>query len=458
MATPSHAGLQRWKLLLARASEPVVAFDARARILFVNRAWEGLTGYTAEEVRGKVARPGGSSEEILPGAIADSMAPPPEALAGRPASTRGLIVHRDGSRSWRTVEFLPFHGRDGKLLGLLGIFRMPDDPSIVPPAPSQEAREALLEIREHLRVHHANIPLVGRGPRHERLLQQVSAASKSRMPLVITGEPGTGKRHVARSIQALAGGADEPVIALDPGVLPAELIERELFGADSSRWSLPHDFTLILGDCASIPRDLQSRIVGALPQGKARLLVLTSIDPERALREQHWRDDFYFAVTGIVLRLAPIRERLDEVPLLAQHFLEEARSRVPGKHAGLAPGTLEILASYDWPGNLRELRRVIESAYEKSPGGLISPEDLPASIRGEFASSYAPPPLPASKIPLDPLLTQLERRLIEQALQRSRQNKSRAADLLEISRPRLYRRIKELNIPDLPEADEEAAT
>ena len=124
------------------------------------------------------------------------------------------------------------------------------------------------------------------------------------------------------------------------------------------------------------------------------------------------------------------------------------------QQSGFAPRALETLTAYDWPGNLPELARVIEHAHARAAGPLIAVDDLPATIRGNLGGAYNPPAAPASIKPLDELLTEVERRLIETALRQSRSNKSRAAEILGISRPRLYRRIKELNLPDDDAAEE----
>jgi DNA-binding NtrC family response regulator len=156
-------------------------------------------------------------------------------------------------------------------------------------------------------------------------------------------------------------------------------------------------------------------------------------------------------MTTLVIRLVALRERLDDLPILAQHFLERLNDRSERRRAGFAPEALETLAAYDWPGNLRELARVVELAHAHAAGEMIGVGDLPAAMRGNLGAAYAPPAMPPPVTPLDPTLTRVERQLIEKALAHARQNKSRAAELLDISRPRLYRRMKELNIPDMPE-------
>ena len=157
-----------------------------------------------------------------------------------------------------------------------------------------------------------------------------------------------------------------------------------------------------------------------------------------------------------MIRLQPLRERRDELPALAQHLLERANQRGGKQKSGFSPRTISALMAYEWPGNLRELARVIDHAHTQSDGGepLVALDDLPASIRGHLGGGFPPPTQPRPIKPLDELLTEVERRLIETALRQARGNKSRAAEVLGISRPRLYRRIKELNLPDDDLADD----
>jgi DNA-binding NtrC family response regulator len=158
----------------------------------------------------------------------------------------------------------------------------------------------------------------------------------------------------------------------------------------------------------------------------------------------------------LVIPTLPLRERRHDLMLLAQYFLEKANQRTGSTCCGFTSQAELILQTYDWPGNLSELGRVIDVAHDQlrcrteaeQSMSLIDVEELPASIRGHLGAAYPPPAVSPSIKPLDELLTEIERRLIETALRRSRQNKSRAAEFLGISRPRLYRRIKELNLPD----------
>ncbi|MBV8557890.1 MAG: sigma-54-dependent Fis family transcriptional regulator [Planctomycetaceae bacterium] len=443
------------------ACEPMFWLSPDFKLLWVNRAWEELTGHPAETVTGLVCRPHGPTRAGDLAGLGGSFYPPPEALAGRPTAGPTLIVHVSGERRWRRIEFWPLRDERGGLLGLLGQVRPADAPPHAPDSEAQRLRFELLEVRNRLHARHGFDTLIGQGPAHRRLLDQVGAAAATSVPVLIVGEPGTGKRLVARTIHQLGPRRQAPLVPFDCAALPAEVLERELFGilegSHSARLVLPDGSTLLIDDILDLPRDLQVRLAANL-DAKVRLLAMTAGDPEAALRDERLRADLYHALTTLVIRVHPLRERLEELSLLAQHLLERANLRGGRQRSGFSAEAFAVLLAYDWPGNLRELARVVDEAHATGAGDAIAAEDLPAAIRGSLGAAYNPPPLPPEVLPLDELLTQVERRLIEHALQRARQNKSRAAELLGISRPRLYRRIKELNLPDEPEpADEEPA-
>jgi DNA-binding NtrC family response regulator len=251
--------------------------------------------------------------------------------------------------------------------------------------------------------------------------------------------------------------------------LERELFSRERYAASETessagaggtarpRLSLGEGSTLLIREILMLPRDLQERLAASLDT-PVRLLATTALDPTSALESEQLRPELYFALTTLVVRLQPLRDRRNELPALAQHLLERANQREGRQKAGFSPQAISALMAYDWPGNLRELARVIDYAHTQ-PGGagpLVAVEDLPASMRGHQGGGYPPPTQPNPIKPLDELLTEVERRLIETALRQARGNKSRAAELLGISRPRLYRRIKELNLPDEGESPEES--
>jgi DNA-binding NtrC family response regulator len=453
---------QLWQL----AREPIFWLDPMLKVLWVNQAWESLTGYRADSVVGLTCQAHGPTRL---GDLADlcaSFHPPPESLTGQPAGTHSLIFHVSGEATWHRLEFWPFRDEHDCLIGLLGLVRSANSPPSVLDSQASQLHIQLLLIRRRLQERYGFDSLVGFGPSHRRLLDQVRLAATSTIPVLIVGEAGTGKRQVARTIHQNGPGRQQPFIPFDCGALPVEILERELFGTDTCatadseplprpggsarpRLSLRDGSTLLIHEILMLPRDLQERLAASLDM-PVRLLATTALDPQSALESEQLRPELYFALTTLVVRLQPLRERRDELPALAQHLLERANQRGGKQKTGFSPQAISALITYDWPGNLRELARVIDHAHTQSEGGgpLIAAEDLPASIRGHQGGGYPPPAQPNPIKPLDELLTEVERRLIETALRHARDNKSRAAELLGISRPRLYRRIKELNLPD----------
>ena len=449
--------------LWQQASQPLFWLNADLKLVWVNRAWEELTGYPAESAIGLPCKAHGPTRTGDLSGLAGSFFPPAEALAGHASGQPTLIIHASGERKWRRVEFWPLLNGGGALLGLFGLVGPADASPHAPDADAQRLRTELLEVRDRLHGRYGFDSLIGRGPAHRRLLEQVGAAAATSVPVLIVGEPGTGKRLVARIIHQQGPRRNAPLLPFDCAALPAEVLERELFGiADDPgarpRLILPDGSTLLLGDILDLPRDLQGRLA-AFPDPRVRLIATTARDPDEALKAERLRPDLYYALTTLVIRLRPLRERPDDLPILAQSLLERNNVNGERQRLGFEPLALDVLLGYDWPGNLRELARVVDAAHASASGDWIEAEDLPAEIQGNLGAAYHPPPLPPPIEPLDDLLTQVERRLIEGALQRARHNKSRAAELLGISRPRLYRRIKELNLPDVPEpADELPST
>jgi PAS domain S-box-containing protein len=449
-----------------RTVEPIFWLDQALRLIWVNRAWETLTGYSADRVLGLRCqeRAADGSADLID--LAAGLEPPPEALAGQPVGTVARLVSASGETIWRRLDFWPFPGDERRVIGMLGLLRPIDSCASLPSTELSALRAALLEARRDLEMRHGFDALIGSGPAHERLLAQVALAASVSAPVLIVGEGGTGKGRVARAIHQQGSQKLSPFVSFDCEALPPEILEREIFGAEPQATngpsalktaraptgpalSLPDGGTMLLREVARLPRDLQSRLLAALAS-PVRLLATMSTEPEVALRNDSLRPDLYFALTTLVIRLAPLRERAHDVPLLAQHLLEQANLRGGVARCGFRPEAMAALMNYDWPGNLSEMARVIDHAHAHSQesGPLIAVEDLPAAIQGNLGAAYCPPGRVRSIKPLDVLLADVERRLIETALRQAKSNKSRAAELLGISRPRLYRRIKELNLPD----------
>ena len=219
---------QLWQL----AREPIFWLDPMLKLIWVNRAWENLTGYPAESVVGLTCQAHGPTRAGDLTDLAASFHPPPESLTGQPAGTRSLIFHVSGEATWHRLEFWPFRDENDSLIGLLGLVRPADCPPSVADSQANQLHVDLLQIRRNLQERYGFDSLVGFGPSHRRLLDQVRLAAASTTPVLIVGEPGTGKRQVARTIHQNGPGRQQPLVPFDCEALPVEILERELFGMD----------------------------------------------------------------------------------------------------------------------------------------------------------------------------------------------------------------------------------
>src|SRR5262245_9744970 len=283
--------------LWQRAREPIFWLDPALKLVWVNRAWEELTGYSAEAVVGLTCQAHGPSPAGDLADLAASFRPPPESLAGQPAGGPALILHAGGQRLWRRVEFWPFRDEQDDLIGVLGTVRPADVAPSVPDSADGQLHSELLAIRRRLQERYGLDSLIGFGPAHRRLVEQVRLAAGSTLPVLIVGESGTGRRQVARTIHQLGSGWERPLVAFDCAALPAEILERELFGATDPdlpgigpsspiggarkpRLSLGDGSTLLIDEILRLPRDLQARLTAAL-DARVRLLATTTAEPER---------------------------------------------------------------------------------------------------------------------------------------------------------------------------------
>jgi DNA-binding NtrC family response regulator len=291
------------------------------------------------------------------------------------------------------------------------------------------------------------------------------------IPVLITGERGTGTELAARALHDPSARSCRPYMALNCAAIPGELIESELFGHERGAFTSAvdrhlgvveraHGSTLFLDEIGELGAPLQAKLLRVLQERRFtrvggteelrsdfRLIGATNRNLLAEVRAGRFREDLYFRIAVFEVEIPPLRERNEDVLLLAQHFIDELTAEAGRQAAGLTPETEAILLRYPWPGNVRELRNTIERALVVCDGDRIAPSHLPPRIRepataeaesGDRASQ-APTPI-ADRSPLD--LGQLERSAVEAALERTDGNLSRAARLLGISRTTLYRKLK----------------
>jgi transcriptional regulator with PAS, ATPase and Fis domain len=296
-----------------------------------------------------------------------------------------------------------------------------------------------------------------------RLLQHIPTIADSESTVLITGESGTGKELTARLIHESSPRSAGPLVAVNSAGIPDTLLEAELFGYERGaftgavkskpgRFALAAGGTLLLDEIGDMPLQLQGKLLRVLQDGSyeplggvrtlkadVRVVASTNRDLPAMIRDGKFREDLYFRLNVFELALPPLRERMEDIPLLVDHFLQR-HSAVRGKRVdGVSPAALKALLAYDYPGNIRELENAIEHAFVLTPGTLIRPEHLPESL------SPREPSIPAEARTLD----ELERHFIENVIRNNGYNRSAAAKELGIHKSTLYRKIRKLGI-DLP--------
>ncbi|HYJ79703.1 MAG TPA: sigma-54 dependent transcriptional regulator [Longimicrobiaceae bacterium] len=320
-----------------------------------------------------------------------------------------------------------------------------------------ENQQLRTEIRRRDRTEEARP--IGRARSFLEVVKLAETVGPSDSTVLISGESGTGKEVLARYLHQLSGRSDGPFVSINCGALPESLLESELFGhvrgsftgavrdkqgmfvaAKGGTFFLDEVGETSPATQVKLLRVLQEREV--IPVGATeavpvdvRIVAATNRDLDEEIRRGGFRSDLYYRLNVITLHLPPLRERMDDVPLLAEHFLGgSAAGR--GKDLRLAEETMEALQGYDWPGNVRELENALERAAVMTADGEIAPSALPARI-----TERAPQPLVAASLPPNPSLEIIERAYIHWVLHAEGGNKTRAAEVLGIDPSTLYRKL-----------------
>jgi two-component system response regulator AtoC len=336
-----------------------------------------------------------------------------------------------------------------------------------------EEREALREevtrLREEVTIQGRYRAIIAKSPAMTKALNVAAKVAPHSSPVLVTGESGTGKELIARLIHTESDRRDLPFIAVNCGAIPENLLESELFGynrgaftgADRDKPGLfeaASGGTLFLDEIGEMPAALQVKLLRVLQEGEvrrlgdtksravdARLVSATNKDLEDEMRKGTFRQDLYYRIAVVPIHLVPLRQRREEIPLLVRHFLDQINRKLRLDIEGVDEEAMRILLEYTWPGNVRELENTVERAMVLAESRKLGVDDLPPHI--------VSPALPPESIELteDDLSVKkhgslLERRLIRQALERTGGNKTRAAELLDLSSRALLYKIREYGL------------
>jgi transcriptional regulator with PAS, ATPase and Fis domain len=433
----------RWQALFQRAGEPLFVLNRQRRILFVNRAWETLTGLSLAEVRGAVCRRRAAhADDPWDLAVRSLCCPPLEVLEGRSGRTRRAVAGAKQT-GWWDFEFLPLRD-DAGLLCVVGKITA----TCVAPAAAPPLSEKLANLRLVAMQRYGLDQLDSPAPLVRRLGAQIRVAAAAACPILIRGESGTGKEWSARAIHAAGPQRDKTFAALDCARLPLAPLADLLFG-DASLLRKPGVGTVYLREPAQLPRDLQLRVSGWLSEtapDRPRLIAGCGVDLDEDRRAGRLLNELYCALATMVIDLPPLRERKEDLPWLIERLAPRVRG--DDRPVRFADDAWELLRAYAWPGNVRELL-VLLAAVARSGREVVAAADLPAPLR--LPAVLQPAASKNETLPLDQLLEKVERRFIELALRRCRGNKTEAAEMLAIWRPRLLRRMEALGLVDRTE-------
>jgi len=313
--------------------------------------------------------------------------------------------------------------------------------------------------------------IIGASRSMHHIFELIRTVAPTKSTVLITGESGTGKELIARAIHQLSPRKDNAFVAVNCAAIPETLLESELFGhekgaftgatsARRGRFQLANQGTLFLDEVGDIPPTIQIKLLRVLQerafervggttthQVDVRILAATNQDLKKAVAEGRFREDLFYRLNVVAIEVPPLRDRPDDIPLLADHFVHKYGRETGQTDLGLDPKTIDVLKTHAFPGNVRELENIIERAVILCTGDNIRPRDLPADLgrSGPRKMDVADLELPAGTS-LNQTLEDLERKFIAQALDRAGGVQAQAAEALGLTKQTLYAKMKKYNL------------
>jgi DNA-binding NtrC family response regulator len=334
-------------------------------------------------------------------------------------------------------------------------------------------RQTLIEesdtLRRTLQQRTTYADIVGRSKQMQNIFEMIEAVAKSDANILIVGESGTGKELIGNAIHYNSHRAKGAFVKVNCAALPKELIESELFGHTKGAFTgaardkegliaRANGGSLLLDEIAEMPLELQPKLLRALQERvyyrlgsekpvevDFRLICSTNRNPPEAVKSGQLREDLYYRISTITIEVPPLRDRAEDIQLLADHFLKTFSDKYNKSLQGFSQSAIHTMYNYHWPGNVRELESALERAVLLSKGERIEASDLP------FTATEAPTATSANnefRVPPEMKLEDIEREVIYQTLQRTKGNKQAAATALGIYRPRLYSKIRKYNLTE----------
>ncbi|NLI78761.1 MAG: sigma 54-interacting transcriptional regulator [Candidatus Riflebacteria bacterium] len=435
--SPFRLGGDSASIILDSLTEGVFTVDRDWRITSFNKAASIITGIPRPSALGRPCC------EVFRANICETSCALRQTMeSGRPVLNRSIfVVNPHGERIPISVSTALLRDRGGRLIGGVETFR---DLTLV-----EELRKELL--------HQRSIgDIVTQSPRMAPILEMIPAAADSGSTVLLLGESGTGKELVARALHSLSPRRAGPLVTVNCGALPENLLESELFGYKKGaftdarhdkpgRFALAAGGTLFLDEIGDLPLSLQVKLLRVIqertfePLGSTRpekadvrLIAATNRDLGTLVRERRFRQDLYYRVNVLSIALPPLRERPEDIPLLVSHFIQRFNLTRGTAVTGIAPAALQLIMAHEFPGNVRELENLIEHAFIFCRKGPIKPDHLPAEFRAR----------PGAGAPEAASLEELESRFLKQVMARHGFDRTAAARELGIHPVTLWRKLK----------------
>lgn len=322
--------------------------------------------------------------------------------------------------------------------------------------------------------------LVGESSQIRTVFRTISKVARTDSTVLVTGESGTGKELIASSIHNSSSRRNAPLIIINCGAIPGELLESELFGhekgaftgahrARTGRFELADGGTIFLDEIGDMSQSLQVKLLRAIQEQTfervgggtpikvdIRIISATNKDLKASMEDGSFREDLFYRLNVIPIKVPPLRERKTDIPLLSDYFLGRLADRFQEKKKAFSDEAMTYLMNYSWPGNIRELENMMERLTVMVEDDIISPEDLPEQVRGgrPLQAPYAQSPIDAG-VGFTEAVEMFQKTLILEALDRSGGVKAKAAELLKMNRTTLVERIKKLKIESEKRGNEE---
>jgi DNA-binding NtrC family response regulator len=422
-------------------------------------------GHTVLEADGVTAATKRLAEEVFDLVISDLRMPDGDGLdvlrAAKAHAPATEVILLTAYAEWKSAK-------EAIRLGALDYFEKGQEPDelnhrIDMALAGRALRRENENLRAQLRERYALSGLIAQSPAMHTVLDLVERVAPTDATLLIQGESGTGKEVIAKAVHHASGRATRPFVAVNCGAVPEPLLESELFGymrgaftgAAVNKLGLFEEAdggTLFLDEVAEMPAALQVKLLRALQSGEVRRLGATQAatidvrvisatngDLAALISQGTFREDLFYRLNVIQIVLPPLRDRREDIPALAEHFLARSATKL-GRTLRLAPETLERLLRYPWPGNVREFENAIERATILARGDVVEPDDLPPTVSAGLQLG------PSPVLPRQITLADAERVHILQTLERFGRNHSGAAEALGIGRTTLWRKLKEYGI------------